>query len=198
MKKVLVTIFSLILIVIVAITIYIFIPKAKNVEGIFVAKTPTKIDYYVGEMANFTDIEVYLVYSNGSKEKVSYDELKFEGFDSSRAVDKQAIYVQYKEKYYTKFYVFIHERIEIDYAVEKIVLTYLPFKTEYKVGELFDADGGVISIVYKDNHIEKVNLRNSYVYGFDSSKPNDNLVLTVKYKEKGKIYTTTFSVVIKE
>ena len=76
-----------------------------------------------------------------------------------------------------------------------ISVSKLPDKWEYTVGDEFDPRGTKIQVVmnqqYATYFVEYTELEFS---GFDSSVPNDDLVITVSYRG----YTTTFSVVVKE
>lgn len=167
-----------------------------KIKNIVVTSMPTKTNYYVDESMDLSGLEIKAVLKNGKYTTIELKDCDVKGFDSSAPKTGLDIYIYYKE-FITTFKINILEKPIADISIKSISMYKMP-KTEYKVGEFLDVSNGSIKINYSDNSYDVINLLSNYVYGFDSSKPNDNLVLTVKYKEKGKIYTTTFSVVIKE
>ena len=69
-----------------------------------------------------------------------------------------------------------------------------PDKMEYQVGEKFDPTGTKIQVIIsKNNETYFVDYTELEFSGFDSSVANDNVVITVKYKE----YATVFTVKVK-
>lgn len=64
-------------------------------------------------------------------------------------------------------------------VAKAIEIVQLPSKTNYNVGESLDISGMVIVKKYSNGNTEKVNVTSSQISGFDSSKPNNSLVLTV-------------------
>ena len=158
---------------------------------------PVKTSYYVGDKPDFSDLKVQIY----DKKYIEITDYEVAGFDSSKAVSEQKITITviYKEKTYNAyFYVEIKAIPEPNPVLLRIELSSLPAKVEYKIGENFNPDGGIITLYYSNDSTKKINLLRSYVSGFDSSTSNDNLVLTVSYTELGVIYITTFSVRIVE
>lgn len=154
---------------------------------------PNKTLYYVGEAANFNDLKVQIF----DEEYIEINDYQITGFDSSKAVESQKINITVLYEgnyYYGYFYVTIKEVPKPNPTLVEIVLSKMPNKIEYKIGESFNPDGGILNLVYSDGSLKKVNLLRSYVLGFDSTVPNDNLVLTITYEELGILYSTTFSV----
>ncbi len=76
--------------------------KEPAVTGIKVTTSPYKIQYLIGDEADWTGMVVSFVYENNSTKAVDADKLTITGFDSSKAVDKQTITVAY-DKYTTTF-----------------------------------------------------------------------------------------------
>lgn len=79
--------------------------------------------------------------------------------------------------------------------IKFITLNATP-KSEYLVGEEFDATGTIIQVMTKnmDNTYFVDNINDMTFSGFDSSKAVDEQVITVSYQG----FTTTFTVKIKE
>lgn len=79
--------------------------------------------------------------------------------------------------------------------IDKIVISGLPGKQEYYLGEEFEPKGLRVQVITND-------MKNTYFVesnelqfsGFDSSAVNDALTITVTYKS----YSTTFTVKVKE
>lgn len=68
-------------------------------------------------------------------------------------------------------------------------------KVEYYVGESFDPTGLKVQLVSNNNQASSfVDASKLEISGFDSSVPNDAVVITVKYQE----FTTQFTVRVKE
>lgn len=167
-----------------------------EIKGIFVSSKPYKIVYYCNESFNSEGLEVGAVTKKGKVLTISSNEYVLSNFDSSKPNDNLIVYITYQELQ-TSFNVRVIEKPVEEVSIKDIEMYQLPTKITYEIGDNFNSNGGVIKVNYTNEEYKLINLLSNYVYGFDSSKPNDNLVLTVKYKEKGKIYTTTFSVVIK-
>lgn len=81
-----------------------------------------------------------------------------------------------------------------DTRVNKIFVTSLPIKTEYKVGEEADFYGLEVTVLLNNGMTLAVNENDCEITGFDSSAPNEKQVITVKYKA----HTATFVVSIVE
>lgn len=72
-----------------------------------------------------------------------------------------------------------------------------PRKTVYKVGEDFDSTGMSIIAYYSDSSSKNVTDAVS-IFGFDSSKAEDNQTITISYSEKNKTKTSSFYISIKK
>lgn len=81
-------------------------------------------------------------------------------------------------------------------VVTTLNITTQPDKTEYFVGEEFDAQGMSLEVVYRDGTTKAVDISNCILKGFDSSKPGEKNV-TVSYTE-GITVQASFSVIIKK
>lgn len=89
----------------------------------------------------------------------------------------------------------VPENNEESSIIYGISLASYPDKVEYTVGEKFDPTGAKIQVVTnKNDQTYFVDYTELEFSGFDSSVANDNVVITVKYKE----YATIFTVKVKE
>ena len=80
-------------------------------------------------------------------------------------------------------------------ALASIKLKTLP-KTQYKLGEWLDTNGGIILREYVDGTTAEITLVNSYVSGFVDIKTPGTYKLTVKYVENGIVARTTYTVTV--
>ena len=172
---------------------YLF--SLETVDHLIVSKLPSKTIYYVGEVEDFVGLEIQIVKRNGSSFYITDAECTFKGFDSSVPKEELEIIAYYKE-YSTTFFVQVLEAPKVDPILKSIEVTTLP-KTEYKIGESLNTDGGVITRYYDDGSIKTLNLMNKYIYGFDSSTIG-TYSLEVRIIEKGILASTTYEITVSE
>ena len=80
-------------------------------------------------------------------------------------------------------------------VISGINISIYPSKMQYYVGEEFDPKGLKVQVVSNNNEVSYfVDASSLEFSGFDSTEPNDSVVVTVKYLE----YTTQFTVKVKE
>lgn len=70
--------------------------KEPVVTGIEITTAPSKVQYLIGDTADWSGMVVKAKYDNGAAKAVDASELTLTGFDSSVATDKQTITVTYK------------------------------------------------------------------------------------------------------
>ena len=145
---------------------------------------------------NPTGLSVYSLTNGGEFTKLSLDECTITGFDSSVAVKEQVITVTYKG-FTDTFTIEIKEEPTGTPVLESISMQTLP-KTEYKVKEGLNSDGGVILCTYSDGSTKTVDLINEYVYGFRAAylAGVGTYDITVKYNEDGVTAETTYKITI--
>lgn len=175
--------------------VYIEVTDGNKISYINIASSPFKTTYYVNEPADYSGFQLNVVKKNGSFDIVDHTLCSFEGFDTSVAKEDLEIKVTYKT-FTTTFTIDVFDTPVVEKVLSSIYLLTLP-KTEYKVGEFLDTDGGVIVKVYNDNSTSKINLINSYVYGFDSSTIGTK-TLEVVCVERGIVAKTTYDIIVSE
>ena len=198
---------TLIIILIVAISV-IFINSFRdnsitdNIDKIYVTNFP-KLQYYVGEKEDFKGLKIAIVKKNGSTKYVEYkeenkDQFTFYGFNSSEETEKQTITVKYGECS-TVFYISIAELSKPAPVLTEIKIDVLP-KTEYKLGEWLNTDGGIILKKYSDGTTSRTIIINQYIDGWDdvTSGGVGTYTLTIKYKEGGVLKKTTYEITVTE
>ena len=196
-NKLKIVLLSILIIFILLGTIGIIVYKnhAKQIKNISVSSTPNDTQYYVGEELNLDGLSIIVTRNNGKFYFIDASKCEVSGFDGSKAVERQIITVSYKG-FTCTFSVSIIDYPKPTPVLQSIYLETLP-KTEYKVGESLDTTGGVLVRVYKDESSAKINLVNSYVYGFDSSNPG-TYTLTITYIENGIMVETTYDIIVSE
>ena len=164
-----------------------------------------KLKYYVGEEADYTGLSVAVNKYNGTVEYVEYSaanasDFTFIGFDSTRPFDDQIITVVYKG-FSCTYHITVKEVPKPKPTLVGITIEVMP-KTQYKVGEWLDTDGGMLLKHYSDGTTERTILVNNYISdGWDEAWAGGpgTYTLTVKYKEEGsKSVKITYEIIITE
>lgn len=149
-------------------------------ESIYISKKPSKLVYKVGEEFDSTRMVVKARFANGKTEILT--DYEIEGFDSSKAVDSQFLFVKYIKE--DKTY---RARLAISIVgVNRINLISLPDKTEYLEGDSFDSTGLVVEAIYGDDSSK---ILNDYTTNFNDvvqSAGNEKLVKIIY----GEFYST--------
>ena len=158
------------------------VPAWKEVTS--VTLTDSAIPFYaVGEELDEHDVKVNVTYADGSA--IAHDlandaSVTFTGFDSAAAGDG-AVNFNYHGYDFS-----------FGYSVREITgytVISQPAKTTYKAGEPLNLNGMVINVNFGEDHHRTVNFGSGElpagftVEGYDSSEPDDNLVITVKHGE---------------
>ena len=178
------------------------IKDSKEITQIFISSTPNKTVYYVGEKANYEGLSVTVVYKNGKTASIPYYECTITGFDTTASSENQTVTVRY-QGYGADFYIIVKDIPKPTPVLVGIHFEQLP-KTEYKIGERLDTNGGMLVREYKDGTTKYITLVNSYVYGWIAANEafeagvEGPYTLTVKYKENGILVETTYDITITE
>ena len=175
----------------------------RNIDNIYISSWPKKLQYYVGEEADYDGLVIGILKKNGSTETITYsedtkDKLTFSGLDTSKAAEEQTVTIAYKD-FTCKFYISVKEVPKPAPVLVGISIAEMP-KTEYKVGEWLDLTGGMILKEYSDGTTARTIIIHNYVSGWNEAVeagPGTH-TLTVKYKENGVMKTTTYDVTITE
>ena len=88
--------------------------------------------------------------------------------------------------------------ITITNTIQSIAIDTLPSKTKYNVNDTLDVTGGKLKITRATGKAEKIDITKDMVSGFDSSKENTKLPLTISYTENGVTKTTTYTVSVED
>lgn len=167
----------------------------QQIDYIAISSVPDKTIYLVGEEANYDGLRVLVTCNNGETFTVRAVKCQISGFDSANA-GSQAITVSY-EGFTASFFIKVEEPPKVLPVLTGIRMETLP-KTQYKLGEWLDTNGGVIVREYADGSTANITLVNSYVSGFADIKTPGTYELTVKYKENGIVCKTTYTITVTE
>ena len=141
-----------------------------------------KKSYFLDE--EFSEGLLTVVYADKSKEDLALTLDMIKGFDTS-TVGKKTLTITYEGKTTT---------YEIEVILDTVTSIELinGFKNSYFVGEKLDVSGGLLKATYLSGNTKEVELTKEMVNGFNSTKANPNLSLTIRYEDK----TTTYEVEI--
>ena len=177
---------------------------ANTIRAIQIRSWPT-LEYVVDDEADYSGLEIQVVMMNGDVKTVPYlgneQDFAFRGFNSERVVESQRITVTYKQEYTVAFNVKINPKPTASLVLSHIEISVLP-RTEYRVEEWLETDGGMIRRYYTNgthsdtlllpNHIDEVSWLNAYNSGVGTH------TITVRYSEGGVLVETTYSITISE
>lgn len=122
----------------------------KKVDGIRVTKLPNKLAYKVGETLDLTGMEVSTHYNDGSTTPLAKEDWTVDK-TAPLTLEDELVTVTYGEMT-TTFNISVSEKV-----LTGLEITTQPNKTEYFVGEKFDATGMVVSALYDDESKKEIN-----------------------------------------
>ena len=88
--------------------------------------------------------------------------------------------------------------ITITNTIQSVAIETLPTKVKYNVKETLDTTGGRLKITRATGTTETIDITKEMISGFDSSKENTKLPLTISYTENGVTKTTTFTISVED
>ena len=148
------------------------------------------VKYTDGTTKNITMTADMITENDGSTVNMSPDETNFVDNKYSKTLK-----ISYKEDEATKT---VNYPITIINDIKSITMHTTPTKTKYNVNDALDVTNGEIKIVRAIGNPEIKTITSDMVSGFDSSKENTKLPLTVSYTENGITKTTTYNVSVED
>ena len=88
--------------------------------------------------------------------------------------------------------------ITIANTIQSVAIDTLPTKVKYNIKDTLDTTGGKLKITRSTGKSETIDITKDMVSGFDSSKENTKLPLTISYTENGVTKTTTYTVSVED
>ena len=181
--------------------------EGANVSGeiteFFIASSPIKKVYYVGESADFSGLSIFIRSTLGGSAYVDYteypDEFTITGFDSSVVNESVTITVEYAGTTDT-FTVKVIEMPTVPPTLVNIRLDPMP-QTEYKVDDVFRFNGAMIVCEYSDGTTKTVKLKMSHLSGYSDAigTPGEHEIKVIYFDEESSGYAeTSFMITVTE
>lgn len=165
---------------------YEYVLYAEAVEELLLLQQPYNTSYYAGDALNTTGLSLALKYNTGEVKPLT-EGYTVSGYDADTLGD-QVITVSYGDMSVT--YTVTVYRVK---PVE-ILVSELPEKTNYALGETFDATGLLVTLLYNNGSTEVLSAEEVVCAGFDSDSEGSKDV-TVSYtyydEDLGKSCTVT-------
>ena len=138
-----------------------------ELQSVVISALPVKRTYCIGDELDLSGGMLTLTFSNDSTSVVPMESNLVSGFSS-----KQADIVLLTVKYGTFTNVFTVSVIDPtappQLEIVSAVLTSLPLKLEYNIGQTLDLSGGQLTVAYSNDSTSIVALQSSMISGFNS------------------------------
>ena len=172
---------------------------AKALASIAITTQPNKTEYVVGDTFDPAGMVVTATYSDDSTKVLDAKDYTYAPNGALAATDTK-ITVTYTEDGVTKtadVTVTVKEKTPEPKTLESIAITTQPSKTEYELGDAFDAAGMVVTATYSDTTTADVTAKstNNAPAQFDAA---GSQTITVTYTEGGVTKTADVTVTVKE
>ena len=172
-----------------------------TVSGITITP-PTKTTYNHGDSLDLAGGEINLTYEDGTSGTLDINKATITesdgsplnmspaSYDGTQKVDK-TLKIEYSKDGQTGT---VNYPITIINDIKSIAVHDPATKTTYNIGDTLDVTGLSILVTRATGTPKLVTVTPDMVTGFDSSKENTNLSLTISYTENGITKTTTYEV----
>ena len=172
-----------------------------TVSGITITP-PTKTTYNHGDSLDLTGGEINLTYEDGTSGTLDINKATITesdgsplnmspaSYDGTQKVDK-TLKIEYSKDGQTGT---VNYPITIINDIKSIAVQDPATKTTYNIGDTLDVTGLSILVTRATGTPKVVTVTPDMVTGFDSSKENTNLSLTISYTENGITKTATYEV----
>lgn len=157
------------------------IPEPVVIKSVSMQELPNKLTYKIGDTLDVTGGVLVVTYSDGSVDTIAMQNAMIGGFNSKQA-GTMLLTVRYKS--FTNM--FSVRVIDPNAPVEtptivSVELTSLPLKLEYKIGQIIDVGGGILTVTFSNDSTSAVALQSSMVRDFDSNNAGLQWV-TIEYE----------------
>ncbi len=156
------------------------IPEPVVIKSVSMQELPNKLTYKIGDTLDVTGGVLVVTYSDGTADTIAMKNAMIGGFNSKQA-GTILLTVRY-ESFTNMFSVKVidpNAPIEMP-TVVSVELTSLPLKLEYKIGQIIDVGGGILTVTFSNDSTSAIALQSSMVHDFDSSKAGMQWV-TIEY-----------------
>ena len=177
--------------------------EAKSIE----ITPPSKTQYNYGSKLDLAGGKISVKYADGTTENLTMT-VDMITEDDGSTVNMSPDVTSFVDNKYSKTLKILYTEDEatktVNYPItiindiKSIAMHTTPTKTKYNVNDTLDVTNGEIKIVRAVGNPEIKTITSNMVSGFDSSKENTNLPLTVSYTENGIRKTTTYNVSVED
>jgi murein tripeptide amidase MpaA len=154
------------------------IPEQVVVSSVTIKDLPYKLTYDIDDTLDVRGGLLLVTYSDGATRTVPMQNSMIGGF-SSKKNGSVLLTINY-ESFITAFSILVTNTQNVQPTIVSAVLTSLPFKLVYNIGQVIDVGGGLLTITYSNDSTAVKALQNSMVKDFDSSKAG-TLWVTIEY-----------------
>ena len=169
----------------------------------YIASSPIKKIYYVGEFPDYTGLSIFVRGSYGGGTYIEYtdnpEDFTITGFDSSVVNDEVTITVEYAGVTDT-FSIKVIEMPTVPPTLVSISIDPMP-QTEYKVNDVFRFNGALIICEYSDGTTKAVKLKMSHLSGYSDAigTPGEHEIKVIYFDEESSGYAeTSFMITVTE
>ncbi len=170
---------------------------------------PTKTEYNHGEQIDLTGGKITLTYTDGTTKEEPITSATITEKDGGALNMNPTISEYGKDNKVSKTLTLKYTAsngiigttsypITITNTIQSVAIETLPTKVKYNVKETLDTTGGKLKITRATGTTEIIDITKEMISGFDSSKENTKLPLTISYTENGITKTTTFTVSVED
>lgn len=155
-----------------------------TVESITIIADGAKTEYYVGDKLVVDGLKIQITKTDKTTQTIPVTEDMVYDFSTAKPVKGLVVTIKYSGKSGTyKINVSDKPKDEIEITIPDNI------KKEYDIGDPLDTTGITITVKSYDGTVKKIDVTPDMVTGFDSSKPNTALKLTITYEGASKDYT---------
>ena len=170
---------------------------------------PTKTEYSHGDQIDLTGGKITLTYTDGTTKEEPITSATITEKDGGALNMNPTISEYGKDNKVSKTLTLKYTAnngiigttsypITITNTIQSVAIETLPTKVKYNVKETLDTTGGKLKITRATGTTEIIDITKEMISGFDSSKENTKLPLTISYTENGITKTTTFTVSVED
>ena len=170
----------------------------EEIVRISIETYPENTEFYVGEKIDITGLTIKVTTNNDKTYIIDGAACQISGYDNSKPVETQKVTVEY-QGFSCTFNVKIKKIPKPTPTLVSIYLETMP-KTEYKVGDKLNTDGGVLVLCYDDGSDYRMALLNKYVSGFKAVTGHGTYNLTVEFEDEihSVLVYTTYTITVTE
>lgn len=169
------------------------------VVKMYISGIPMTRTYSVGSSPDYSGLQIAIDRGAGGTKYVAYEDfpsdVKITGFDSTAAIDKQVITVEYQG--FTDTFTVKIENLQRDPVLVSIEIGTLP-KTEFTVGKPISFKNGTIICTYDDGSVKEIGIKIEYVQELPDNNIPGEYTIRVVYGEKGVYKETSYNIIIKD